>query len=68
MRIIDDDDVSREYMIEMGERFYMELYGKLVKKTDSFDHLREIMYQNTYKSLVCPPPIEFLDSICYVRI
>ena len=31
-------------MIEMGEKFYMELYGKLVKKTDSLDHLREIMY------------------------
>lgn len=68
MRIVGDDDVSREYMIEMGEKFSMELYGKLVKKTDSLDHLREIMYQNTYQSLVYLPPIELLDSICYVRI
>ena len=68
MCIVGDDDVSREYMIEMGEKFSMELYGNLVKKTDSLDHLREIMYQNTYQSLVCLPPIELLDSICCVRI
>ena len=29
-----------ESMIEMGEKFHIELYGKLGKKADSFDHLR----------------------------
>ena len=68
MCIVGDDDVSREYMIKKKKKFSMELYGNLVKKTDSLDHLREIMYQNTYQSLVCLPPIELLDSICCVRI
>ena len=44
LRIVGDDDVDREHMIEMGEKFYMELYGKLGKKVDSLDHLREVMY------------------------
>ena len=29
LRIVGDEDVDREYMIEMGEKFYLELYGKL---------------------------------------
>ena len=44
MTIVGNDDVDIEYMIEMGEQFYMELYGNLGKKADSLDHLREIMY------------------------
>ena len=44
MRFVGDEDVDREYMIEMGEKFYMELYGKLGKKADFLNHLREIMY------------------------
>ena len=44
MCIVGDEDVDREYMIEMGEKFYMELYGKLGKKADFLNHLREIMY------------------------
>ena len=44
MCIVGDEDVDRVYMIELGEKFNMELYGKLGKKADSLDHLREIMY------------------------
>ena len=44
MRIVGEEDVDREYMIDMGEKFYKELYGKLGKKADSLDHLREIMH------------------------
>ena len=43
MYIVGDDDVDREYMIEMGEIFYIELYGKTGKKVDSLDHRREII-------------------------
>ena len=43
MYIVGDDDVDREYMIEMGEIFYIELYGKTGKKVDSLDHRGEIM-------------------------
>ena len=31
-------------MIEIGEKFYMELYGNLDKKADSLDHLHDIMH------------------------
>ena len=44
MRIVVDDDVDREYMIEMGETFYLEFYINLAKKADSPDHLRETMH------------------------
>ena len=44
MRIVGEEDVDREYMIDMREKFYKELYGKLGKKADSLDHLREIMH------------------------
>ena len=44
MRKVGNDDVNIEHMVEMGEKFYMELYGKLGKKADSLNHLREIMY------------------------
>ena len=45
MHLVGDDDVDREYMIEMGEKFYKELYGKHGKKADSLDHLHETMYK-----------------------
>lgn len=31
-------------MIQMGEKFYMELYDKLGKKADLLDYLHEIIY------------------------
>ena len=43
MLMVGDDHVDREYMIKMGEIFYIELYGKTGKKVDSLDHRREIM-------------------------
>ena len=36
--------MDREYMIEMGEKFYLEMYENLGKKSDLFDHLCEIVY------------------------
>ena len=44
MCIVGDDNMDREYMIEMGEKFYMGLHGKLGKKTNLLDHLCEVMY------------------------
>ena len=43
MHIVGDDDVDREYMIEMGEIFYIELYDKTGKKVDLLDHRHESM-------------------------
>ena len=70
VHIVCDEDVDREYMIEIGGKLYMELYSKLDKKTDSLDHLRETMYTiaRTYKSLACLPQVVRFDSICYVLI
>ena len=56
MRFVGDEDVDREYMIEMGEKFYMELYGKLGKKADSHDHLPKIMYIITRYILISRMP------------
>ena len=56
MCIVGDEDVDREYMIEMGEKFYMELYGKLGKKADSHDHLPKIMYIITRYILISRMP------------
>ena len=56
-------------MIEIGEKFYMELYGNLDKKADSLDHLHDIMYTiPRYISLACLPPVQHFDSICYMHI
>ena len=44
MPIVGDEDVDREYMIGIREKFYIELYGKLGKKADLPDYLREIMH------------------------
>lgn len=44
MSIAGDKDIDGEFMIEMGEKFYLELYGKLGKKTDSLYRLSDIMY------------------------
>ena len=44
MPIVGDEDVDREYMIGIREKFYIELYGKLSKKADLPDYLREIMH------------------------
>ena len=44
MRIVGDDDVDKEYMIEMRETFYLEFYINLAKKADSPDHFRETMH------------------------
>ena len=57
MNMVGNDDVDMEYIIEVGEKFYMELYGKLGKKADSLDHLREIMYTiPKYIPISCMPP------------
>ena len=51
MSIAGDKDMDGEFMIEMGEKFYLELYGKLRKKTDSLYRLFDIMYT---KSIYIP--------------
>ena len=51
MSIAGDKDTDGEFMIEMGEKFYLELYGKLGKKTDSLYRLFDIMYT---KSIYIP--------------
>ena len=58
MRIVGDEDVDREYMIEVGEKFYMELYRKLGKKAVFPDHLRGIIHTILrYIPISCMPPI-----------
>ena len=44
MSIVGDDDTHIEDMIEVGETFYLELYGKLGEKANSLDNLREMMH------------------------
>ena len=41
MRIVDDGDVNREYILEIGEKFNMKMHGK---KTDWLDHLCKILH------------------------
>ena len=41
MHIVDDGDVNREYILEMGEKFNMELHGKNI---ESLDHLCKILH------------------------
>ena len=70
MHIVSDEDVDRVYMIEMREKFYMELCSKLSNKADLLDHLLKLCIQNlnAYQSLASLPPVGCFDSICYVRI
>ena len=41
MRVVDDGDVKREYIPDIGEKFNMKFHGK---KTDSLDHLCKILH------------------------
>lgn len=54
MRVDGDEYVDREYMIQMGEKFYMELYDKLGKKADLLDYLHEIMYTIPKHTTISP--------------
>ena len=44
MNIVGNADANLEDIIELGETFFMEMYGKLSSKASSLSHLREIMY------------------------
>ena len=44
LKIVGNEDADIEEMINIGERFYLELYGTLGRKADYLDNLREIMY------------------------
>ena len=44
MNNVGKDNADIEEVIELGEKFFMKLYGKLSSKAESLDHLREIMY------------------------
>ena len=39
-----DDDIEIDRMVELGEKFYINLYGKVAAKAKSLDQVREIMY------------------------
>ena len=39
-----DDDIEINRMVELGEKFYINLYGKVVTKAKSLDQVREIKY------------------------
>lgn len=68
MCIVGDDDVNREYVILIGEIFYMEVYSNLGKKTDSLDHLCKLIYTKPkYISIfACLPLVGRFNSICYL--
>ena len=38
------DDIEIDRMVELGEKFYINLYGKVAAKAKSLDQVREIMY------------------------
>ena len=44
MNIIGKQEVSLDEVIDSGEKFFMQLYGKPAKYSSSLDHLREIFY------------------------
>ena len=56
MHIVGKDEVDLEEIINLGEKFYMDLYGKLVSKAESLDHLREIMYMLPTKIAISRMP------------
>ena len=39
-----DDDIEIDRMVELGEKFYINLYGKVAKKAKSLDQVSKIMY------------------------
>ena len=39
-----DDDIEIDRMVELGEKFYINLYGKVAAKEKSLDQVRKIMY------------------------
>ena len=39
-----DDDIEIDRMVELGEKFYINLYGKVAAKENSLDQVRKIMY------------------------
>ena len=42
--IVGDENADMEQVVNLGEKFYLELYGGLGKKAVSLNNLREIMY------------------------
>ena len=39
-----DDDIEIDRMVELGEKFHINLYGKVAAKAKSLDQVREIIY------------------------
>ena len=38
------DDIEIDGVVELGEKFYINLYGKVATKAKSLDQVREIIY------------------------
>ena len=38
------DDIEIDGVVELGEKFYINLYGKVATKAKSLDQVREIVY------------------------
>ena len=69
MHIVSDEDVDRVYMIEMREKFYMELCSKLSKKADLLDHLLKIVYTKPKcVPISCQPPTSRVFRFHMLRV
>ena len=44
IKMLYDDDIEIDRMVELGEKFYINLYGKVSAKAKSLDQVCEIMY------------------------
>ena len=44
IKMLYNDDTEIDRMVELGEKFYINLYGKVAAKAKSLDQVREIMY------------------------
>ena len=44
IKMLYDDDIEIDRMMELGEKFCINLYGKVAKKAKSLDQVCEVMY------------------------
>ena len=44
IKMLYNDDTEIDRMVELGEKFYINLYGKVAAKAKSLDQVREIIY------------------------
>ena len=68
-----DDDIEIKRMVELGEKFYISLYGKVAAKAKSLDQVREIKYNlPKYMPITRMPPtslVLYFHMLCvYLQI